>query len=119
MCLLKFSILNKPDPEMFYWRENGNEIDIILECMDHVIPVEVKYRSRIEKSDLKAIYNFVNSGKAPFGIVVTLDKLEMDGKIIFINHRNNLKNYPIESAHRVRFITENHQGKICVGSTAQ
>ncbi len=53
-----------------------------------------------------------------YGGGLNLVQKTSDGKIIFINHRNNLKNYPIESAHRVRFVTENHQGKICVGSTA-
>jgi len=41
-----------------------------------------------------------------------------DGQIKFINHRNNLKNYPVESGLRLRFVTENKQGNICLGSTA-
>jgi len=40
-----------------------------------------------------------------------------DGKIQFINHRNNLKNFPIETAGRVRFITEDHRGHLCIGTT--
>lgn len=40
-----------------------------------------------------------------------------DGKVLFINHRNNLKNYPIETAGRVRYITEDKRGHLCVGTT--
>lgn len=84
---LRFSLTEGTEKDVFYWRENGNEIDIIFECKKHVLPIEVKYRNRIEKSDLKAIYNFVkNNNKAPFGFVVTVDKLEYDkeSKIIYV-----------------------------------
>ena len=84
-CLrLKFNLTSKDRPDMFYWRENGNEIDIILACMEHVLPIEVKYRNRIDKPDVKAIREFVENGRAPFGIVVTVDKLEKDGKLIYV-----------------------------------
>jgi len=84
-CLrLKFALTGKAMPDMFYWRENDEEIDIILDCMEHVLPVEVKYRNRIDKSDIKAIRDFVENGQAPFGIVVTADKLDKNGKLIFI-----------------------------------
>ncbi|MDI6721568.1 MAG: DUF4143 domain-containing protein, partial [Candidatus Aenigmarchaeota archaeon] len=84
-CLgLKFNLTDKATPDMFYWRENGGEIDIILDCMEHVLPVEVKYRNRIDMPDVKAIREFVASGRAPFGFVVTVDKLKKDGKIIYV-----------------------------------
>lgn len=84
-CLrLKFSLTNRARPEMFYWRENGDEIDIILDCMEHALPVEVKYRNRIDKPDVKAIREFVENGKAPFGFVITVDKLEKDGNLLYI-----------------------------------
>jgi len=84
-CLrLKFNLTNKARPNMYYWRENGNEIDIILDCMEHVLPIEVKYRNRIDRTDVKAIREFVENGKAPFGLVVTVDKLEKEGKLIYV-----------------------------------
>ena len=39
------------------------------------------------------------------------------GKIRFINHRNHLKNYPVDPAFRVRYITETKKGNLCVGTT--
>jgi predicted AAA+ superfamily ATPase len=84
-CLrLKFNLTNKARPSMYYWRENDNEIDIILDCMEHVLPIEVKYRNRIDRPDVKAIREFVEKGQAPFGLVITVDKLEKDGNLIYI-----------------------------------
>lgn len=40
------------------------------------------------------------------------------GSPVFINHRNHLKNYPIEQCHRVRFITSDDENNIWVGTTA-
>ena len=40
-----------------------------------------------------------------------------DGKFIFINHKNNLKNYPIQSGNKIRYVSENKWGNICVGTT--
>jgi signal transduction histidine kinase/DNA-binding response OmpR family regulator/ligand-binding sensor domain-containing protein len=40
-----------------------------------------------------------------------------NGKTIFINHHNNLKNYPVDIANRIRFITQNRNGNIAIGTT--
>ncbi len=52
-----------------------------------------------------------------YGGGLNLIQTTPDGKQIFINHRNNLKNYPVDNAYRLRIITQNKQGNICVGST--
>ena len=84
-CLrLKFNLTSAAGPEMFYWRENGNEIDIIIDRMEHILPIEVKYRNRIDEKDVKAIREFVESGKAPFGFVVTVDRLGKEGKLLYV-----------------------------------
>lgn len=50
-----------------------------------------------------------------YGGGLNLMRYKPDGGLYFINHRNNLKNYPMDIASRVRFITEN-ANKICVGT---
>ena len=40
-----------------------------------------------------------------------------DGKEIFVNHRNNLKGYPIDYCSKARFITGDYQGNIWIGTT--
>jgi signal transduction histidine kinase/ligand-binding sensor domain-containing protein/DNA-binding response OmpR family regulator len=47
---------------------------------------------------------------------LNLIQFSKDGKVQFINHRNNLKNYPTETAGRVRFVTEDKRGHLCVGT---
>lgn len=48
---------------------------------------------------------------------LNLIQFTKEGKPLFINHRNNLKNYPTETAGRVRFITEDNRGHLCLGTT--
>lgn len=45
-----------------------------------------------------------------------IDK-DKNGKLIFINHRNNLKGYPINKCHKARYITSDNKGHIWVGTT--
>lgn len=40
-----------------------------------------------------------------------------EGKLIFINHQNKLKNYPIGNCYKVRFVTSDSNKKIWVGTT--
>ncbi|MDL2241783.1 hybrid sensor histidine kinase/response regulator, partial [Bacteroidales bacterium OttesenSCG-928-L03] len=53
-----------------------------------------------------------------YGNGLNLMRETPEGKIQFINHRNMLKDYPIETGYRIRFVTENKYGNICVGTTA-
>lgn len=39
------------------------------------------------------------------------------GKEVFINHRNNLKGFPIDDCYKVRFITGDCRGNIWIGTT--
>lgn len=41
-----------------------------------------------------------------------------EGHTIFINHRNNLKGYPIDLCYKARFITSDNNGRLWVGTTA-
>jgi signal transduction histidine kinase/DNA-binding response OmpR family regulator/ligand-binding sensor domain-containing protein len=70
-----------------------------------------------------AIYSIFQDSKkniwiGTYGGGVNLVRTSPDGKTTFINYRNLLKGYPIETGHRVRFISEDKSGKICVGTTA-
>ena len=40
-----------------------------------------------------------------------------DGEEIFVSHRNNLKGFPIDKCHKVRFITGDHRGNIWIATT--
>lgn len=69
------------------------------------------------------IYNIFQDSKGniwvgTYGNGLNLLKTTDDGKTIFISHRNHLKNYPIETGYRIRYISENKYGNICIGTTA-
>ncbi len=42
---------------------------------------------------------------------------DQKGKEVFINHRNNLKNYPIDNCYKARFITSDRSGHLWIGTT--
>lgn len=52
-----------------------------------------------------------------YGGGINLIQQTANGEIRFINHRNNLKNYPMNVASRVRYLNEDKFGNICVGTT--
>ena len=54
---------------------------------------------------------------ATFGGGVNYLTRNRDGKEIFINHRNNLKGFPIDKCHKVRFITGDYRGNIWFATT--
>jgi hypothetical protein len=52
-------------------------VGFVVEAADGtVLPVEVKFRRRIDPSELSATARFRARFKAPFGIVVTRDQFE-------------------------------------------
>ena len=52
-----------------------------------------------------------------YGGGLNLIEKNNEGSIRFINHRNQLKNYPMESGYQVRVMAEDKYGNICVGTT--
>jgi hypothetical protein len=65
--------------DVAYFPETGSEpeVDFVLTVGEQRIPVEVKYRRRIDHSDSRGLRAFVEKShyNAPFGLLVTLDDL--------------------------------------------
>ncbi len=58
----------------FFWRNpQKQEVDLILDHESKPLPVEIKYKNQISKSDLKGIKSFMTQHKADRGIVITKD----------------------------------------------
>ncbi len=76
--------------EYYYRNSKKEEIDIILDRKIDIIPIEVKYTNKIEKSDVAVIKKFVESnkdnkiGKTKYGIIITKDIYKKEGDIYFI-----------------------------------
>ncbi|MBI4171070.1 MAG: ATP-binding protein [Candidatus Aenigmarchaeota archaeon] len=81
---LRFFLSERQTAETFYWSDNGNEIDIILDYGGISIPIEVKFRDRIDPTHSKAMFDFMKKYKSPFGIMVTKNHLELKDKILYI-----------------------------------
>lgn len=88
------------------------------------------YRLTRYKYDIEDVYSLSdsnvysvhedNNGRiwiATFGGGLNYIEEDKNGKLIFINHRNNLKGYPIDRCYRVRHITSDNDGHIWAGTT--
>jgi predicted AAA+ superfamily ATPase len=74
--------------DVFYWKNpKGNEVDIIIMRDKNLLPVEVKFKSKVDKKELKGLLSFMDKYRCKNGIVVTknsLDSLDSDGKTILL-----------------------------------
>lgn len=59
----------------FFWRERQNEIDLILE---EDIPLEIKYKERIQKDELRGVIRFSEKFASRKAIILTKDKLNKE-----------------------------------------
>lgn len=59
----------------FFWRERQNEIDLILE---EDIPLEIKYKERIQKDELKGVTRFSEKFGSEKAVILTKDKLSRE-----------------------------------------
>ena len=75
-----------PMGKIFYWLDKKkNETDIIMSYGSELIPVEVKYRSSIDDSDLKGILGFCHDFSVKNAYVVTktlMEERDIDGVMV-------------------------------------
>lgn len=81
---LKYNLEPGSEMQLFYWKSQGYEVDIVMELLRKPVPVEVKYRDTIEARDLRGLRKFSEGLKPPFSIAVTKDRLDLSGNIIFV-----------------------------------
>ena len=70
---------------LFYWKskKKGREVDFIMNISGLILlPIEVKYQSKIAKSDRYSIIDFLKSSGINKGIILSKDIIESNGKII-------------------------------------
>jgi len=85
-------------------RFNYSEDDIYSLSDDNIYCIFEDHKGRIWVATYGGGINYIDHDKS--------------GKTIFINHRNNLKGYPIDRCYRVRYITEDAKGNIWAGTTS-
>jgi len=73
------------EPKLYYWNnKKGEEIDIIMEFHGIPIPIESKYKNKIEKKVINRVNNFVEEYKCPFGIIITKDTIDLKDNVLLI-----------------------------------
>ncbi|GHV90085.1 ATPase [Spirochaetia bacterium] len=69
---------------LYFWRDKQVEADIIIDKKTHLLPVEIKYRNKIEDKDLDGLYDFMKKYNAKTGIVITKNILKKEGDVYFV-----------------------------------
>lgn len=63
--------LNISSWDAYYYRtRKGSEIDLILDGSFGVLPIEIKYGSRIDYKQLRPLAEFIREHQLPFGVVI-------------------------------------------------
>lgn len=62
-------------PECAFWNQRGQEVDLIVSWENQLIPIEIKYKNRIQKGEWRPLSRFLEKKEAPFGILFTKNEL--------------------------------------------
>ena len=61
-----------------YWRtDRGDEVDLVMSIHRKPVPIEVKYRQRVDASDLKGLSRFVDRFKPGLALALVQDRVRM------------------------------------------
>jgi uncharacterized protein len=84
------SVVRDADVQVHFWRDyavEGNrksptlEVDFVAERTDGAtLPIEVKFRRKIDSADRRAMLAFLARFESPIGVVVTRDRFEWDAE---------------------------------------
>ncbi len=70
--------LKEKHPQASFWNQYSKEVDMIVPFKDQLLPIEVKYKNRIQKEDIKPIRNLLLQKDSPHGIVFTKNEFYKD-----------------------------------------
>lgn len=74
----------------YYYRENKEEIDVVIDRKIDVIPIEVKYVNNIKEEKMNNIKKFIKEnqdrkiGKTNYGIVITKDTYQNQENLYYV-----------------------------------
>lgn len=69
---------------IFFWRDERSEVDIILNLPKTLLPIEVKYTNRFTKNDFSGLYRFRSKYQSKLALVLTQDYFGKSEDIIFL-----------------------------------
>jgi predicted AAA+ superfamily ATPase len=69
---------------LYYWRDKGAEVDLIIDRKTDVLPVEVMFRTKATQTSLAAFRKAFLSIKMPVSLVITKEELKKEGDTLYI-----------------------------------
>lgn len=75
---LKFKLTDGPSADVYYWRDNVSEVDLVVEIGDEIVPIEVKYKNSTGNSDEKGLERFSHEHDNKFSVMITKDELGLN-----------------------------------------
>jgi predicted AAA+ superfamily ATPase len=81
---LKYNLEPASEKQLFYWKSQGYEVDLVAELSQRPIPVEVKYRETVDERELRGLTEFARTHRPPLNIVVTKERLDVSDNTVFI-----------------------------------
>jgi uncharacterized protein len=73
--------------EIYYWRKDTYDIDIVLKYKNELLPIQINYLNKQQKTVERNMNRFLNELNCRKGIVITkdvLEQVEVDGKEILM-----------------------------------
>ena len=69
------------DDIKYYRTKIGDEVDIILDRVSEIIPIEIKYKKILKESDARGLKKFMKEYKTPAGYLVSLGEIDKKSQI--------------------------------------
>ena len=113
-----------------YKARQGNYISLTNNRAEQISPTRMSYKLTRYQHDSNDMYSLSDNNvycvyedhhgriwAATFAGGINYISQGEHGETVFINHRNNLKGYPIDVCYKARFITSDNNGRLWVGTT--
>jgi predicted AAA+ superfamily ATPase len=82
---LNFCLFPGRESKVFYWRDRkDHEVDLVIDTPKGPIPIEVKFRKRIDSEDFTGLLAFNKVYATPISMMITEDALDIRDRIILI-----------------------------------
>ncbi len=71
------SSLQKEFQDIYFWLQKGKEVDFVVRTQKQILPIEIKFKSSLKKSDLVNLLNFMQKNRLEQGFLISRNKLEL------------------------------------------
>jgi uncharacterized protein len=82
---LNYCLYPGKESKIFYWRDRkGHEVDLVIDTPKGPVPVEVKFRNRIDAEDYAGLNAFNRSHKCPLSLMITENTMMITNGTVLI-----------------------------------